>query len=215
MIHEDFWSPIHWMNQFSQWLRSLVLYSFFGVQTSVFNQNYVDLDHCFSVSSFVLSRWGVCCNWTLSTSVTGETSGLSAPNAFRSRLPRKKFGNRTVGNAISCIPWIERNLFPAYVYFVELFSESRYSWFLSLSTKIHDFLQVLTIHDSASTPDVRAIWGNPFRKLRRIRGCASTFLNYSRVPSLPCMEFEIRNFSIFTWPISVFDKCIHARMLVE
>ena len=48
MIHEDFWSPIHWMNQFSQCLRSLVLYSFScGVQTSVFNQNYVDFGPLF------------------------------------------------------------------------------------------------------------------------------------------------------------------------
>ena len=35
------------MNQFSQWLRSLVLYSFFDVQTSVFNQNYVDFGPLF------------------------------------------------------------------------------------------------------------------------------------------------------------------------
>ena len=42
---------------------------------------YRFLDHCFSVSSFVLSRYGVFCYLTLTTSVTGETGGLSAPNA--------------------------------------------------------------------------------------------------------------------------------------
>jgi len=47
MIHEEFWSPIHWMNQFSQWLRSLVLYSFFGVQTSLFIQDDVDFGSLF------------------------------------------------------------------------------------------------------------------------------------------------------------------------
>ena len=58
---------------------------------------YRFLDHCFSVSSsfFVLLN-------RLSTSVTGETSGLSAPNARKTGgvLPRKK---KIV------IPWIDRN----------------------------------------------------------------------------------------------------------
>ena len=55
----------------------------------------------------------------------------------------------------------------SYVHFVELFSESRYSWFPSRSTKIHDsqvfktkihdsyiFCNWFMIHDSASTPDL-------------------------------------------------------------
>ena len=69
------------------------------------------LDHCFSVSPFVLSTCGVFCNWKLSTSITGETSGLSAPNAFRGMLPKKKIwkSSQTVGNAISSIRWIELN----------------------------------------------------------------------------------------------------------
>ena len=65
MIREDFWSldcktvrifastvlqfiwTILFIERFSQWLRSLVLYSSFGVQTSVFNQNYVDFGSLF------------------------------------------------------------------------------------------------------------------------------------------------------------------------
>ena len=103
-------------------------------------------DHCFSVSSFVLFRYGFFCNSTLSSSVTGETSGLSAPNARGAYCPRKKFENWTLGNAILCISWIKRNEF-SYVYFVALFSESRYSWFPSRSTKIHYF-QVFKNRDS-------------------------------------------------------------------
>ena len=59
--------------------------------------------------------WNLFCNWTLSTRVTGETSELSASNAriiwggCGGMLPGKIFENWTLGNAISCIPWIERN----------------------------------------------------------------------------------------------------------
>ena len=43
------------------------------------------------------------------------------------------------------------NAINSYVYFVELFSESRYSWFPSRSTKIHDSQVFKTkIHDHAS-----------------------------------------------------------------
>ena len=35
------------IERFSQWLRSFVLYSFFGVQTSLFIQNYVDFGSLF------------------------------------------------------------------------------------------------------------------------------------------------------------------------
>ena len=106
--------------------------------------------------------------------ITVETSGPSARNARVIQggpgacSPRKMFENLTLGNAISCIHWIERSYGNSYVYFVELFSESRYLLSPpSRSTRIHNsqvflnknsgFLYVLLlwfmIHDSASTPD--------------------------------------------------------------
>ena len=55
--------------------------------------------------------------------------------------------NWTLWNAISCIPGIERIYF--YVDFVELLSESHYSWFPSRRAKIHGSQVFKTkIHDS-------------------------------------------------------------------
>ena len=107
MVHDsyknflrDSWFTKTFDDLFNKWISQrllcLALRCFFGVQTSVFIQNYIDF--CFSVSSFVLSKYGVFCHWTLSTSVTGETSGLSASREARiiimggsgGMFPRKK-----------------------------------------------------------------------------------------------------------------------------
>ena len=113
------------------------------------------LDHCFSVSSFVLARYRVFCYWTLSTSVTGETSRISASNA------RIIWGGGGVqGHATPEKNWNldlrKRHILQSldrtqliHTYFVALFSETRYSWFPSRSTKIHDSPVLKTkIHDS-------------------------------------------------------------------
>ena len=78
MIHEEFWS-LDWLNDFLSG-NCLDLYSFFGVQTSVFIESryhfilvsYHSVSFCPGMDFF--------CNWALSSRVTGETSGLSAPN---------------------------------------------------------------------------------------------------------------------------------------
>ena len=78
------------------WSFSLVLYSFFGVQTSVFIQNYVAFGPLSRYHHSFCPGMEFFCNWTLSTSVTEETSALSAPNArviyggSGALLPRKK-----------------------------------------------------------------------------------------------------------------------------
>ena len=134
------------------------------------------LDHCFSVSSFVLSRYRVFCYWTLSTSVTGETSGPSASNAriiwgVQGHAPPEKnnlnFDLRKRHNLQS----LDRTQL-IHTYFVALFSETRHSWFPSQSTKIQDCPVLKTkihdsykfcnydswfMHDSASTHEIKAI----------------------------------------------------------
>ena len=60
---------------------------FLSVQASIFIQNYIDFSTTVS-----LSHHHSFCYWTLSTSFTVETSGLSALNARKTggMLPRKK-----------------------------------------------------------------------------------------------------------------------------
>ena len=78
------------------WSFSLVLYSFFGVQTSVFIQNYVDFGRLSRYHHSFCPGMEIFCYWALSTSVTRETSVLSAPNArvikggSGALLPRKQ-----------------------------------------------------------------------------------------------------------------------------
>ena len=68
MVHDsyknflrDSWFTKTFDDLFNKWISQrllcLVLRCFFGVQTSVFIQDYIDF--CFSVSSFVLSKYGV------------------------------------------------------------------------------------------------------------------------------------------------------------
>ena len=60
-------------------------------------------------------------------------------------LPWVKIFKIGLGNAISFIP-SKSSAINSYVYFVELFSESRFSWFPSRSTKIHDrFVNLLNV----------------------------------------------------------------------
>ena len=93
-----------------------------------------------SVSSFVLSRYGGFLQlninhqscWRNKPECTNYIRGSGDDAALE-----KKFQNWTLGNAISCFP-SRSNVINSYVYFVELFSESCYSWFPSRSTKIDD-----------------------------------------------------------------------------
>ena len=114
MIHDSYknFLPDSWFTKNSdECYLSLVLYSFSCCPHVCFHPVLCRFfDHCFYVVSFVLFRHGFCCNSTLSSSVTGETSGLSAPNARGAYCPRKKFENWTLGNAIPCIPWIVSSL---------------------------------------------------------------------------------------------------------
>ena len=98
MIHDscETFLPDSWLTKtfddiFIKWISQrslcLVLHSFFwSVQASIFIQNYIDFSTTVS-----LYHHHSFCYWTLSTSVTGETSGLSAPNARKTggMLPRK------------------------------------------------------------------------------------------------------------------------------
>ena len=125
IIHEDFWLNDFVSGNVVSFLVSLVFKLLSPSRLSI-------------IIRFV-QVW----NWTLSTRVTGETSGLSAPNVppekcLKIGLSETPYPAFPGSNAIN---W--------YVHFVELFSESRYSWFPSRSTKIHDSQVFKTkIHDS-------------------------------------------------------------------
>ena len=94
MIHDSYknFLPDSWFTKtfddlfikwISQRLLCLVLHSFFfwSVQTSVFIQNYIDFSTTVSLYHHSFCPDMAFCYWTLSTSVIGETSGLSVPNA--------------------------------------------------------------------------------------------------------------------------------------
>ena len=85
--------------------------------------------------------------------ITVETSGLSARNSWviqggPGACSPEKF--LKIGPSETPYPaFTGSNAMNSYVYFVELFSESRYSWFPSRSTRIHDSQVFKTkIHDS-------------------------------------------------------------------
>ena len=134
------------MTRFNKWISQrllcLVLRCFFWYSNFCFHPElYRFLDHCFSVSSFVLSRYRVFCYWTLSTSVTGESSGLSASNAriiimagSRGMLPRKKKHWNLDLRKRHILQSLDRTQL-IHTYFVALFSETRYSWFPSRTDK--------------------------------------------------------------------------------
>ena len=65
---------------------------------------------------FIQTWYGMecCCNWTLSTRLLEKQRTVSPEctnyiGGAGGMFPRKNFENWTLGNAISCIPWIERN----------------------------------------------------------------------------------------------------------
>ena len=100
--------------------------------------------HPDSVSSFVWSKYGGCfCNWKLSTRLLEkqikQTISPDATNYIggpRACSPGKIL---EIGLSETSYPALPRsNATNLYVYFAELFSESRYSWFPSLSAKIQD-----------------------------------------------------------------------------
>ena len=95
-----------------------------------------------TVSSFVWSRCGVFCNCTLSTRLLEKQLNyqprlLELYRGVRGHAPREKVWK--IGLSETPYPAFPgSNTTNSYVYFVELFSESRYSWFPSRSAKIHD-----------------------------------------------------------------------------
>ena len=164
MIHEGLWSPIDLMIQ-SQWQLSLVLYSFFGVQTSVSCSVFIHTRYNHSFCPGVEFFGGELNSqhqsyWRNKRTVIPECSNYIR-GVRGCMLPRKNFSK--LGPSETPYPAFPgSNAINSYVHFVKLFSESRYSWFPNRSTKIHDSqvlkqrFMILTffvtmIHDSAST----------------------------------------------------------------
>ena len=167
MIHDsyknflrDSWFTKTFDDLFNKWISQRllcrVLRSFFGVQTSVFIQNYINF-----LTTVSLSHHSFCPDieffghWALSTSVTRETSRLSASNVriiwgggSGGMLPRKKNWNLDLRKRRHILQSLDRTQL-IHAFFVALFSETRYPWFPSRSTKIHDSPVLKTkIHDS-------------------------------------------------------------------
>ena len=110
--------------------------------------------HSDLVSLFVLCWSGDFCNWTLSTRLLEKQEDCQPRmhelyRAVREHVPPFFFFLK-IGLSETPYPAFPgSNAINSYVYFVELFSESRYSWFPSRSTKIHDSQVFKTkIHDS-------------------------------------------------------------------
>ena len=98
---------------------------------------YRFLDHCFSVSSSFILLLNIKhqCHWRNKRTISPECT----KNRGHAPPEKKKI----------VIPWSESNAINSYVYFVAVFSETRYSRFPSRSTKIHDSPVLKTkIHDS-------------------------------------------------------------------
>ena len=157
MIHEDFWSRIDFL--------SGNVDSFYIVSLA-----FKLLLHPHSVSSIVLSRYGVFFvneNWSIRLL---EKKAGCHPRI--NELHRGVRGNAPNGKNFEIFPG--SNATNLYVYFVELFSESRYSWSLSRSTKIEDSqvikqrFMILTcfvtithdswLHDSTPDSGVQYMW---------------------------------------------------------
>ena len=134
----------YWFNDFLRGQLGHVLY--FWCSNLCFIQT--------QVSSFVLSWHGVFCDWTLSTRLSEKQADCQPRMQELYRGERGAgFPGKILKIGLSETPWYPAfpgsNAINSYVYFVELFSESRYSWFPSRSTKIHDSQVFNTkIHDS-------------------------------------------------------------------
>ena len=109
----------------SQWQLSLVLYSFFGVQTSVscsvFIHTWYNHSFCPGVEKLKIKHQSY---WRNKRTVSPEYSNYVLKGGPGDCSPGKIFENWTVGNAISRIPGSKA--INSYVHFVELFLESRY-----------------------------------------------------------------------------------------
>ena len=88
---------------------------------------YRFLDHCFSVSSSFILLLNIKhqCHWRNKRTISPECT------KNRGHAPPEK-------KKKIVIPWSESTAINSYVYFVAVFSETRYSRFPSRSTKIHD-----------------------------------------------------------------------------
>ena len=142
MIHEDVWSPIDLM-VFSG--GNLVSFCIIWCSNLCFIQTWYHHSFCLGMEFF--------CNWTLSTRLLETRADCQTwmhelCRGSGGMFPRKKV--LKIGLSETPYPSFPGlNAINSYVYFVELFSESRYSWFPSRSTKIHDSQVFKTkIHDS-------------------------------------------------------------------
>ena len=128
MVHEDFWSPIDFLRG------NLVSFSILWCSNFCFIQTWYHHSFCLGMERF--------CNWTLSTSLLEKRADCQPQmhelyRGSRGMFRREKFLKIGLSETpYSAVPG--SNAINSYVNFVELFSESRYSWFPSQSTKIHD-----------------------------------------------------------------------------
>ena len=95
-----------------------------------YSELYRFLDHCFSVSSFVLSRYGVLllnikhqCHWRNKQNISPECTNYIGGSGGSS--PGKKLKIGLSETPYPAFPG--SNAINSYVYFVTLFSETRYS----------------------------------------------------------------------------------------
>ena len=123
----------YWLNDFLR--GNLVSFCILWCSNFCFIQTWYHHSFCFGMEFF--------CNWTLSTRLLEKQADCQ---------PRMHELYRGLKIGLSETPYAAfpgSDAINSYVYFVELFSESRYSWFPSRSTKIHDSQVFKTkIHDS-------------------------------------------------------------------
>ena len=122
----------YWLNDFLR--GNLVSFSILWCSNFCFIQTWYHHSFCLGIECF--------CNWTLSTSLLEKRADCQPQmhelyRGSRGMFPRKKF--LKIGLSETPYPAFPgSNAINSYVYFVELFSESHYSWFPSRSIKIHD-----------------------------------------------------------------------------
>ena len=122
----------YWLNDFLR--GNLVSFCILWCSNFCFIQTWYHHSFCLGMECF--------CNWTLSTSLLEKRADCQPQmhelyRGSRGMFPRKKILKIGLSETpYSAVPG--SNAINSYVYFVELFSESRYSWFPRRSTKIHD-----------------------------------------------------------------------------
>ena len=132
-----------WLNDFLR--GNLVSFCIIWCSNFCFIQTWYHHSFCLGMEFF--------CNWTLSTRLLEKQADCQSRmhelyRGVREHVPPENV--LKIGLSETPYPAFPgSNAINSYVYFVELFSESRYSWFPSRSTKIHDSQVFKTkIHDS-------------------------------------------------------------------